>query len=101
MIIASDGFWDHVSSTQAVKLVDMWIDAQKSGTIGKDKERTWIPEGTRKLGWQDQRKMRDGDFVVWDENVATHLVRNAFGGRDRDVFWGFVGMKYPLSREVR
>jgi pyruvate dehydrogenase phosphatase len=35
VILASDGLWEHMSSEQAVKLVEMRINARKNGTIGK------------------------------------------------------------------
>ncbi|KAL8846822.1 MAG: hypothetical protein Q9221_008108 [Calogaya cf. arnoldii] len=40
------------------------------------------------------------DWVVMDENVATHLARNALGGADEDMFCALVGASsvYPMRR---
>ena len=38
-----------------------------------------------------ERRVKDGDFVVLDENCATHLVRNALGVGDEEVICGHVG----------
>jgi len=45
--------------------------------------------------------MKDDDFVVEDDNVATHLVRNAFGGGDHERLCAMTGVQSPTSREVR
>jgi pyruvate dehydrogenase phosphatase len=101
MIMASDGLWDHVSSEQAVRLVEVWIDVKKRGTIGlqvrkKEKKET-------ALAWRGNhnREVKEKDFVVLDENCATHLVRNALGGGDEEVLCGVVGAQPPLSRQAR
>lgn len=99
LILASDGLWDNLTSEQAVKLVEMWMIAKKEGTIGKVTRKE--PEGTvaRKLYiWE---RMKDEDFLVEDDNVATHLVRNALGGRDSEKLCGHAGVQPPLSRMAR
>jgi pyruvate dehydrogenase phosphatase len=40
-------------------------------------------------------------FVVEDKNVATHLVRNALGGRDRDMVCALLTLPSPYSRRYR
>jgi pyruvate dehydrogenase phosphatase len=101
MIMASDGLWDHVSSEQAVRLVELWMDAKKRGTIGlqvskKEKMET-------QLAWRcnHRRKVEEEDFAVLDENCATHLARNALGGGDEEVLFGVVGGQPPVSRYMR
>jgi pyruvate dehydrogenase phosphatase len=101
MILASDGLWDHLSNEQAVKLVEMWLVAQKEGTIGKTARRPQaVGKVTTKTLYGDER-MKDKDFTVEDQNVATHLVRNALGGADTEKLCGLVGVQPPLAREVR
>ena len=88
-----------MSSEQAVKLVEMWITASKNGMIGKEAVKSTKPiHETRLL---DEQKVDENNFVVEDENVATHLVRNAFGGGDHETLLGLVGAQAPLSRSVR
>ncbi|KAL8930254.1 MAG: hypothetical protein Q9208_000871 [Pyrenodesmia sp. 3 TL-2023] len=43
----------------------------------------------------------DERFVVEDKNAATHLVRNALGGRDRDMVCGLLALPSPYSRRYR
>ena len=99
MIMASDGLWEHMSSEQAVKLVEMWKVARKNGTIGKGIAKSEAPTGVK--GLYDEQKVKEENFVVEDENVATHLVRNAFGGGDHETLLGLVGAQAPLSRDAR
>ncbi|KAI9756236.1 MAG: hypothetical protein M1815_003960 [Lichina confinis] len=40
-------------------------------------------------------------FVVEDKNVATHLVRNALGGKDRDMVCALLTLPSPYSRKYR
>jgi pyruvate dehydrogenase phosphatase len=43
----------------------------------------------------------DGRFVVEDKNAATHLIRNALGGKDRDMVSALLTMPSPYSRRYR
>lgn len=40
-------------------------------------------------------------FVTEDKNVATHLVRNALGGKDRDMVCALLTLPSPYSRRYR
>ena len=40
-------------------------------------------------------------FVVEDKNAATHLVRNALGGKDRDMVCALLTLPSPYSRRYR
>jgi pyruvate dehydrogenase phosphatase len=42
-----------------------------------------------------------GRFVVEDKNAATHLVRNALGGKDRDMVCALLTLPSPYSRRYR
>ena len=43
----------------------------------------------------------NGRFVVEDKNCATHLIRNALGGRDRDMVCALLTLSSPYSRRYR
>ncbi|KPI43019.1 Protein phosphatase-like protein [Cyphellophora attinorum] len=43
----------------------------------------------------------NGRFVVEDKNAATHLVRNALGGKDRDMVCALLSLPSPYSRRYR
>lgn len=64
---------------------DMKQDGQKTPI----RQRQWGVKG------EDQR------FVVEDKNVATHLVRNALGGKDRDMVCALLTLPAPYSRRYR
>lgn len=36
-----------------------------------------------------------------DENAATHLVKNAFGGKQRQLFTGVLTVEAPISKTMR
>jgi pyruvate dehydrogenase phosphatase len=99
IIMASDGLWEQMSSEQAVRLVEMWMVARKNGTIGKGIAKPAASIGVK--GLYDEQKIKERNFVVEDENVATHLVRNAFGGGDLGTLLGVTGIPAPLSRDAR
>ncbi|KAF2759469.1 protein serine/threonine phosphatase 2C [Pseudovirgaria hyperparasitica] len=52
---------------------------------------------------QRQWGSKDGDdrFVVEDRNAATHLVRNALGGKDEDQLCALLTLPSPYSRRYR
>ncbi|KAF1349892.1 phosphatase 2C-domain-containing protein [Delphinella strobiligena] len=114
LIMASDGFWDCTSSENAVLLVQQWIDARRNGnfsqfdqSIGDAELRAEQKEGpTLKQDLELKGKTREWTvkpehFVVEDDNCATHLIKNAFGGNRRSLFCGVMAVSPPLSRDVR
>lgn len=44
---------------------------------------------------------KDERFVVEDKNAATHLVRNALGGKDQDMLSALLTLPAPYSRRYR
>lgn len=107
VILASDGLWDHLSSEQAVELVGSWlmknnpanriqpIDLSKlfledkteiNGT--EKRHRTPPPAGTSTWKSYTNARSSRNQWIVKDENAATHLVRNALGGADEDMLAG-------------
>ncbi|KAH6623736.1 hypothetical protein F5144DRAFT_519130 [Chaetomium tenue] len=125
VILASDGFWNHmVSSEDAVHCAGMWIDAQSSQGGGDAvTNQPSKPQGPPSLVSDHQEekpvdtKSRDGGhspagfpynwtvqrdhFVVEEDNIATHLVKNAFGGNQRDLFCSVLSTTAPDSKEAR
>ncbi|OJD34582.1 protein phosphatase 2c [Diplodia corticola] len=117
LILASDGFWDHISNEDAVECVARWLDAKRADALrgtpadalkkmkkmnprhaddADDDEHWWLDEG-RYVEWRATPEF----FVAEDDNAATHLVRNAFGGARRSLFCGVVTAYPPISRNVR
>lgn len=63
---------------------------------GEDEEVYWDAE-ERLMKW----KVSPKHFVVEDENAGVHLIKNALGGRRRNLFCGILSVQPPLSRDVR
>ena len=65
-------------------------DGETSGQRAPIRQQQWgVPAG------QDER------FVVEDTNAATHLVRNALGGKDQDMLCSLLTLPSPYSRRYR
>lgn len=125
LILASDGFWEHVSSEDAVDCVARWVEARRASTVmsggvvggssgggshravseameqsknrlAHEAEGFWLEDG-KYVDWNATPE----HFVVEDDNAATHLVRNAFGGSRRGLFCGIMATYPPMCRNVR
>ncbi|CAG8424846.1 unnamed protein product [Penicillium salamii] len=132
LILATDGFWNHMSNEDAVYCAKLWIEAQntvdenslaqvehfeqllehleppaenirlpventeRADTIPsfseKEPERQMYP-----YTWVMERE----DFVVEQDNLATHLVRNAFGGKEHDLFCSVMSTLSSDSKQAR
>ena len=113
VILASDGLWDQITSEQAVELVGRWLmthDPEKPpppqpsmGLLTQLPERDVLKEGEPEEGrvYVNRRLAKKENFVVVDENAATHLARNALGGGDEDVLRGAMMAQAPFSRDLR
>ncbi|CAK3768593.1 [Pyruvate dehydrogenase [acetyl-transferring]]-phosphatase 1, mitochondrial [Lecanosticta acicola] len=131
LIMASDGLWDLMSSEDAVTCVQMWLgknnpiqflqqkesaQAPSWGTFWKSSEPPVAPptyystldllgendevyydENEKCLRW----KVSPKHFVVEDDNCGVHLIKNALGGKRRDLFTGVLTVQPPYSRNVR
>lgn len=54
----------------------------------------------RQQQW-DVKSDSSARFVTEDKNAATHLVRNALGGKDRDMVCALLTLPSPYSRRYR
>ncbi|MCJ1310451.1 hypothetical protein MMC25_004115 [Agyrium rufum] len=114
VILASDGLWGRLTSEGAVKLVGMWKNASKAGTIKNaiklsdgDKEEEYAAQGEEKvigaerISFEGDWKVPDKCFVVEDDNAATCAAKNALGGKMRQLLYGSLTVGPPTSRNVR
>lgn len=117
VVMASDGLWDILSNQEVVALVGRWIDEQKD--IGPDNgQNGWgtciSSVETRALGGDStgQRSPEHGGlrpihpderFVLEDKNAATHVLRNALGGKlhNGETVRAILTLSNPLSRRYR
>jgi pyruvate dehydrogenase phosphatase len=126
VVMATDGLWEMLTNEEVVGLVGRWLEHQ-NGTGPSPSAESWIkswfastkqggqlpvegPEANaqgptgqrpplRRQQWGIDEKL--DRFVVEDKNVATHLVRNALGGKDSDQLCALLTLPSPLSRRYR
>ena len=126
VVMATDGLWEMLTNEEVVGLVARWLDKEKGGSSSGG-VMSWLsstksalnvenhpsPQGKnaggagvegqrapiRQLQWDV--KGTDERFTVEDKNVATHLVRNALGGKDRDMLCALLTLPSPYSRRYR
>lgn len=120
LVLATDGLWEMLNNEEVVGLVGQWIEQQKSGSSNSkpwlqgwfgfennklpvEQAQDAILEGQRRPIRQQQYDISGSAdrFVVEDNNAATHLVRNAMGGKDRDMVCALLTLPSPYSRRYR
>lgn len=119
VVMATDGLWEMLTNEEVVGLVGKWIEEQKAvkgsgwlgGWFGGKKPEILPVEGDDKADAGGQRapirvrqwgvKTEDERFVCEDKNVATHIVRNALGGKNTDMLCALLTLPSPYSRRYR
>ncbi|KAI0004802.1 protein serine/threonine phosphatase 2C [Xylariaceae sp. FL0662B] len=122
LVMATDGLWEMLTNEEVVGLVGKWIETQtreqshsQLGSLwskmfgssqslpveackdaGTDGQKT--PIRLRQWGISPDEKER---FVVKDKNVATHLIRNALGGKNEEQVCALLTLVSPFSRRYR
>ena len=130
VVLATDGLWEMLSNEEVVGLVGQWLENQKHAS-SNNSSTTWLSSWFKssssaklpveKGGNMDKSGRRStedaeapirqqqwnlqsenaGRFVVEDKNAATHLLRNALGGRDKDMLCALLTLPSPYSRRYR
>ena len=112
VVLATDGLWDELSNEDVVALVAGHLAGLRgavpraelprlvrtapgaaAGVDGKD--------AAFRAQQQQQQRRRDGAWAFEDDNVSTHLVRNALGGADTDHLRRLASIPAPHSRRFR
>jgi pyruvate dehydrogenase phosphatase len=124
VVMATDGLWEMLTNEEVVGLVGQWLDAEgKSGSSNSSWYSSIFSSQSKNLPVEadkasDAGKAKGGQrapirqqqwgvgganerFVVSDKNVATHLVRNALGGKDEDQLCALLTLPSPYSRRFR
>ncbi|OBZ77161.1 Protein phosphatase 2C C10F6.17c [Grifola frondosa] len=103
LVLATDGLWDELSSEEVVALVGGYFSGLK-GTIPKDTLPNLVrtSSGAPTVEGKDKRrKQQRGAWAFVDDNVSTHLIRNAFGGADMDHMRKLLSIPAPVARSFR
>ena len=123
VVLATDGLWEMLTNEEVVGLVGQWLETHGRNQYSTNWTKSFfstsshkalpvekpalnaaeVGEGQRAPIRQQQWQIEGGDerFVVEDNNVATHLVRNALGGRNKDMVCGLLTLVSPFSRRYR
>ncbi|OCL08015.1 protein serine/threonine phosphatase 2C [Glonium stellatum] len=125
VVMATDGLWEMLTNEEVVGLVGQWLEAQADGKRGQGGwSDSWLKSWfSAQKGLPVEQTERNGDkggqrapirqqqwgmkaaqndrFVVEDKNAATHLVRNALGGKDQDQLSALLTLPSPYSRRYR
>lgn len=122
MVMATDGLWEMLTNEEVVGLVGKWIETQAMEQSNSQLSTVWskifgssqtLPVEAGQHGGDDGQKtpirqrqwgLSPDDkerFVVKDKNVATHLIRNALGGRNEEQVCALLTLVSPFSRRYR
>ena len=131
VVMATDGLWEMLTNEEVIGLVGQWLDSQPASShpLAEQHElpaKSWLNswfstsaglpvEGAtgdggdikpplRQRQWgipPAKHPLMDERFVVEDRNAATHLVRNALGGKDRDMVSALLTLPAPYARRYR
>lgn len=105
LILATDGLWDEISSQDACTLVAGHL-AGLRGTVPKKDLAEQVKLNTMSDGIDGKEKKENkqdltGSWLFKDDNIATHLLRNALGGGDPAKLQRLVSIPAPFSRRFR
>ncbi|KAF4551838.1 Protein phosphatase 2C-like protein 2 [Elsinoe fawcettii] len=129
VVMATDGLWEMLTNEEVIGLVGMWLEKHGPPTAQKTSSAaSWLPswlggsksvlpveghaeqsasdsEGGQRAPVRQQQWGVSGTesqrFVVEDKNAATHLVRNALGGKDKEMLSALLTLPSPMSRRYR
>ncbi|RWA13673.1 hypothetical protein EKO27_g1379 [Xylaria grammica] len=122
LVMATDGLWEMLTNEEVVGLVGKWIESQAAEKSSSQFGSVWskifgssqsLPVEAGQHGGPDGQKtpIRLGQwgispdekerFVVKDSNVATHLIRNALGGKNEEQVCALLTLVSPFSRRYR
>jgi pyruvate dehydrogenase phosphatase len=104
IVLATDGLWDQLTSEEVVALVGGHIAGLK-GYIPKSSMPNLVPTstGTPTVEGKDKKRANkdEGAWAFVDENVSSHLIRNAFGGGDEKALRKLLSIPAPFARSYR
>jgi len=104
LVLATDGLWDELSSEEVVALVGGHLAGIK-GNVPKaqlpEMVRTTSGSPTVNGKSSEPRRSTEGKWAFVDDNVCTHLIRNALGGADESKLRKLLSIPAPLSRSYR
>ncbi|AEO61764.1 hypothetical protein MYCTH_2312310 [Thermothelomyces thermophilus ATCC 42464] len=126
VVMATDGLWEMLTNEEVVGLVGKWLESQQitksdsasqfdsvwtrifgsrgtRGGLPVEAPRETDAGGGQKTPFRGARQWGGSSdkFVVQDPNAATHLVRNALGGKNQEQVSALLTLPAPFSRRYR
>jgi pyruvate dehydrogenase phosphatase len=123
VVMATDGLWEMLTDEEVVGLVGKWIETQgavssharfdtvwskvfgsKSGGLPVEAAKGHAQQNGQKVPYRVEQwggGRDDSRFVVEDKNAATHLIRNALGGKNQEQVSALLTLPAPSSRKWR
>lgn len=118
VVIGTDGLWEMLNNDEVVGLVGQWIEQQRANGSNASWLKSWlgfnnslpVESSEKNTGGGQRAPIRQQQydisgvasrFVTEDNNVATHLVRNAMGGKNKDMVCALLTLPSPYSRRYR
>ncbi|KAI0403476.1 protein phosphatase 2C [Xylaria palmicola] len=122
LVMATDGLWEMLTNEEVVGLVGKWIESQTKEQSTSQLGSVWskifgssqtLPVEAGKHGDASGQKTpirlnqwgispdAKERFVVKDKNVATHVIRNALGGKNEEQVCALLTLVSPFSRRYR
>lgn len=103
VVLATDGLWDKLSSEDVVALVGGHLRGLK-GVVSKTALPELVPTTSGAPTVEGKDKKRNSSSGSWsfeDDNVSSHLIRNAFGGGDAEALRKLMSIPAPIARSYR
>lgn len=104
LVLATDGLWDALSSEEVVALVGGWLDGVR-GSLTRREALARVKPPVRTLesphAPRPEKSGEGPDFVFEDQNISTHLIRNALGGKAKERVSTLLSIPAPFSRRYR
>ncbi|KAG8803343.1 hypothetical protein FS842_006581 [Serendipita sp. 407] len=106
LILATDGLWDELTSTNAVALVGGHLQGQRNSIANQNltKSIPTIEENMTKTSAplpHAAKRVRHSDWSFKEESLGMHLIRNALGGIDNTLIQQHLSIPAPYSRRYR
>jgi pyruvate dehydrogenase phosphatase len=104
LVLASDGVFDTLTNDEVVGLVGGWLDGCKGIYTRKEVLSKVDSADPSTPAYQPQctHDPNSGmDFVFVDENIATHVIRNALGGKEESKMQALLSLPTNHSRRHR
>ncbi|PWN42962.1 protein serine/threonine phosphatase 2C [Ceraceosorus guamensis] len=115
IVMATDGLWDMLPTEDVGGLVAAHLDGAKGQLTASALQNRLSAGGSKSMdnathsaaaaskgnNGHPLNRTKEAQYVFEDSNLATHLIKNALGGANRDRVAGLLAIPAPDSRRFR